>query len=471
VFHDWNDGGEREHSFTVAADMPVYSANFIRYAQLTIGANGSGSITAEPASPDGYYPEGSVVELRATPEDGYQFGGWTGFIFTSHGLSQNPLRIAMRAPSLRYTANFTNVPLTVVTSEPTGLRVVVDGTTITTPRNYVWLPESRHEIKVEAGTQDGGFDTYRNVFRGWSDEGEISHTVTAARESRVLTARFQTQYLIARGSTNGGTLEFNPAFTDGYYDQGTALQLVPTATGTNRFVSWSGDATGFDAPGQLLVDDHKLVGATFQTPRAITSVANAATRINLGAISAGGMVIISGLEIGPENGDFSSVRVTFDQANANVVRASRNEITVVVPESVAGKTQAVMTVSVDGIPARTVQVAVLSAIPGIFTVDESGKGQAKAWNEDGSENNSRNPAPKGSVILVTATSVKNGSEPLSARVAGRDAAVESVSTDDSGVAQVKIRLPKECPSGPVPVVIRTGDASSLGTASIAVRQP
>jgi uncharacterized protein (TIGR03437 family) len=468
VFAGWNDGGEKAHAITVAPDMPVYTANFIRHGLLSIAGGANGTVTVEPASQDGYYPEGTVIEIRATPRDGYQFREWSGVVFTSHGLSQNPVRITMRAPSLRYFANFTTAPITTVTSEPAGLRVLVDGITITTPRNYLWAPESKHEVNVEATTQAGGLDTYRNVFRGWSDDGEASHSVKATEQSQVFAARFQTQYLVARASVVGGSLDFNPSFTDGYYDLGTALQLVPSAVGVNRFVSWVGDATGSDTPGHVLVDDHKLVGATFQAPGTITSVVNAATKINLAAVAPGELVVISGLEIGPEDGHPKSVAVMFDQVAAIVVAASRNQVTAIVPASVADRSQTVITVALAGVAPAPRLVGVLPAIPGVFTVDESGKGQARAWNEDGAENNKTNPAVKGSAVVLLAT-LPSTSETVTARVAGRDAVVDSATNDDTGIAQVRFRLPQESPSGPVPVVIRIGNSSSLGTVFLHVR--
>jgi uncharacterized protein (TIGR03437 family) len=464
----WNDGGEQEHTITAAPDMPVYSANFVRYGLLSVSGSANGSVSVNPPSQDGYYPEGSMIEIQATAaRDDLRFREWTGFVF-ANSIGQNPVRIMMRAPSLIYNANFTAAPVTTITSEPPGLRVVVDGATITTPRSYAWTPDSTHEIKVEAASQNGGLDTYRNVFQGWSDEGEQTHTITAGTGSQVFTARFQTQHLVARSTVTGGQLQFSPALTDGFYDAGTALSIVPTGSGNNRFIQWSGDLAGSDAPGQFVVDDHKLVGATFQSPRTISSIVNAATQVNTGAVAPGQLVAINGLEIGPEDRDVSAVRVTFDQFAAVVVSSNRDKLVVVVPQEIAGREQVVVNVSTRGSASGSRGMLVAPAIPGVFTVDESGKGQARAWNEDGSENSAGNPAAKGSVVLVQATVTLSG-EPLKALAGGRNAVVESTRSESPGQVYVRLRLPVECPSGALPVVLRVGNISSIGSAYVSVR--
>jgi uncharacterized protein (TIGR03437 family) len=54
---------------------------------------------------------------------------------------------------------------------------------------------------------------------------------------------------------------------------------------------------------------------------------------------------------------------------------------------------------------------VFSAIPGVFTLDGSGTGQAAVLNQDGSVNSSANPAAHGSVISVFMTGAGQMSPP------------------------------------------------------------
>jgi uncharacterized protein (TIGR03437 family) len=127
-----------------------------------------------------------------------------------------------------------------------------------------------------------------------------------------------------------------------------------------------------------------------------------------------------------------------------------------------------MSVERAGSAAATRVVGVVDASPGVFTVNDTGKGQARAWHGDGTENNTGNPAIKGSAVVIQATLPLEG-PPLTARVAGREALVESSWSDSPGIVYVRIRLPQDCASGFAPIILRAGDASSIGAAYVAVR--
>ena len=57
-------------------------------------------------------------------------------------------------------------------------------------------------------------------------------------------------------------------------------------------------------------------------------------------------------------------------------------------------------VSYQGRPAVPVIVPIAASAPGLFTVDATGRGQATAFNNDGSSNSAANPAKTGSVISL-----------------------------------------------------------------------
>jgi uncharacterized repeat protein (TIGR02543 family) len=67
---------------TVVVDAPkTVTANFTSLAQytLTVVPTGSGSVTTNPApEPGGFYYDGTLVELTATPDPDWQFDGWGG---------------------------------------------------------------------------------------------------------------------------------------------------------------------------------------------------------------------------------------------------------------------------------------------------------------------------------------------------------------------------------------------------------
>jgi uncharacterized protein (TIGR03437 family) len=72
-----------------------------------------------------------------------------------------------------------------------------------------------------------------------------------------------------------------------------------------------------------------------------------------------------------------------------------------------GAEQQTFTVELGGAVAATatVQVGYLGQAPGLFTLDESGKGNAAAVNADGTINSPQNPAKRGSMVLLYATGI------------------------------------------------------------------
>jgi hypothetical protein len=70
---------------------------------LTLNTNGSGTLTRNPTN--ALYPAGSVVTVKATPNPGWLFKGWSGDVVAT----ENPLNVLMdRSKSL--TANFGTIP-------------------------------------------------------------------------------------------------------------------------------------------------------------------------------------------------------------------------------------------------------------------------------------------------------------------------------------------------------------------------
>jgi Astacin (Peptidase family M12A)/Bacterial Ig-like domain (group 3) len=78
-------------------------------------------------------------------------------------------------------------PTTVtVTSNPAGLKVVVDGETVTTPQTYAWALNSTHTLSVPVSMQNlSGYiqnsttpATFYYTYGRWNDNGAQTHTIT-----------------------------------------------------------------------------------------------------------------------------------------------------------------------------------------------------------------------------------------------------------------------------------------------------
>ena len=73
-----------------------------------------------------------------------------------------------------------------VTSNPPGLHVIVDGTTITTPHVYAWTINSTHTLAIPSGVQSQAGDivgsttatTFYYTYGRWNDSTAASHSIT-----------------------------------------------------------------------------------------------------------------------------------------------------------------------------------------------------------------------------------------------------------------------------------------------------
>ena len=118
----------------------------------------------------------------------------------------------------------------------------------------------------------------------------------------------------------------------------------------------------------------------------VKRVENAAS-YGTGAISPGEVVTLMG------SGFTAGARVTFDGHAAPILYTGTNQINLVTPYEIAGKTSTSMVVNAGGAVTSALSVPVTAASPGIFVV----------MNENSTVNSTRNPAPRGSVIVVYAT--------------------------------------------------------------------
>jgi astacin len=509
-FARWSDDGMRSHTITVSPRTTVYTANFAQYIKLagTASPSGGGSLMYDPPSADGFYPYGTQVSITAVANTGYSFAAWSGFgFFQVHGLGPNLVRFTLTDPRTRYDASFTTSILTTVTSDPPGLTLVVDGGSIVTPRNFAWTPGSAHNVQVETVKQSSRSGAQQYIHQGWSDGGDVTHTVTAGGGPATFSAAFKKQYLVLTNTSpiTGGTLQLEPLSEDSYYDAGTELKILPLASGSFRFVNWSDDLGGTTAPGSLIVDDEKIVTANFAAPGQLTgsSVVNAANFLLNGGVAPGEIVTIFGLALGPDSLVTSRInpgtqrldtvlaetRVLFDGIAAPLIYVSANQISAVVPYAVAGKTSTRMSVIYNGVSSNPLILPVIESVPALFTFDSSGKGPAALLNQNGSVNTQSNPAQRGSTVVLYGTGEgQTGPDgvdgkpavaplpkpvlPVKVLIAGREAIVSYAGGAPgltAGVIQVNVRIPDDSPTGAVPVSLVVGTKSSPANVSIWVQ--
>lgn len=273
------------------------------------------------------------------------------------------------------------------------------------------------------------------------------------------------------------------------------LSGTPTALGDFFFAIQVSDSRGRAAQANyaltiaplvpLFADNGVLNGASFKS----------------GAIAPGEIVTLFGFGFGPadltgiqlQNNSattfLASTRVLFDELPAPLLFAAANQIGLIVPYEVAGRTSVNVVVEYKALRSPPVKLTVASSAPGIFTADSSGKGQAAALNENGFFNRREAPAKPGSIIVLYATgegqtdpaglsgrlAIDNYPKPLqpvTVTIAGQPAEVIYAGAAPNlitGLMQVNVRIPPNIATlGSLPVVLSVGGNSSPDLVTISV---
>ncbi len=233
----------------------------------------------------------------------------------------------------------------------------------------------------------------------------------------------------------------------------------------------------------------------------VTAVVDAASG-QASPISPGKIVVIYGGGLGPaqlvqnqpSNGQFGTAVggtvVSFNGIAAPILYASATQVAAVVPYAVSGTT-AQVTVAYQGQASPAFAVPMAPASPSLFTLNQTGAGQAAAINVDGTVNTAANPVKIGSYISLHATgegqtspggvdgklgSSAPGSSPIlpvEVTIGGIQASYQyagSAPGQIAGLMQVNVQIPSGVqPGGYVPVVLHVGDVSTTpGAVWIAV---
>jgi uncharacterized protein (TIGR03437 family) len=223
-------------------------------------------------------------------------------------------------------------------------------------------------------------------------------------------------------------------------------------------------------------------------------------------VSPGEIVTIAGTGIGPDalatyqivSGQFqtrvSNTRILFDGVPAPVIYVSGRQDAVVVPYSVAGKTQTIVTAEYNGLTSPGFPVPVSAVVPGLFSSDSSGAGQGAILNQDNSYNSAAIPAARGSIVLLYGTgegqttpggidgSVAFSVFPKPLQAIGVLMAGQTVDpalvlyagaapSSIAGFFQVNVKIPCSVKAGNVAVQVQVGTAQSQKGLTVAVRDP
>ena len=265
------------------------------------------------------------------------------------------------------------------------------------------------------------------------------------------------------------------------------------------------EGMAFDAKGNLFVADSgnsairelQPLGATIS----IAGVTNGASNLTA-PLSPGEVVVIYGSGLGPSVlaastpganlGDtLAGTSVSIGGLPAPVLYAWSTQVAAVAPFGISGSSAQVV-VRYQGTQSAPATVGVAAASPALFTLNQSGTGQAVAYNQDGTGalNGSATPIGAGSSILLYLTGAGQTSPagvdgqvaavplaapvlPVTATIDGAAAPVTSareIQGSVNGIMAVVVQIPiGNAPGSAVPVTVQVGGVSTQAGVTIAVK--
>ena len=154
-----------------------------------------------------------------------------------------------------------------VTSNPPGLQVIVDGSTVTTPQTFAWALNSTHTLNVSTTPQTLNGVNY--IYGRWNDSTTESHTITVTPGNNMLTqpatspaitvyqANFVqlVPYVNTISPVGAGTVTPAPApvtysgLTGQYYVIRQLVTLTATPNSGQNFYNYIGSPGNFNLPG------------------------------------------------------------------------------------------------------------------------------------------------------------------------------------------------------------------------------
>lgn len=265
-----------------------------------------------------------------------------------------------------------------------------------------------------------------------------------------------------------------------------SLSITPASGGFSGTIN-VGNAVASDPAGGAVSISPGSTGGGTQT----LTIANAAS-YQIGAIAPGELVSLFQPGLLPATAAASDLSVTFNGVVAPLLYAGANQINAVSPFELNGQSSAAVVVSYQNQPVAQATVLVAAEAPGIFSANDSGSGQALAFNQDSTANSPSNPAPRGSVISIYASGGGLFTQALpdgqilpsnvtgisvaakyAAGVGNRDAIIQYAGPAPgliAGTLQINLLIPSNAATGSaIPLAVFIGGVSTQSGLTIAVK--
>jgi uncharacterized protein (TIGR03437 family) len=302
--------------------------------------------------------------------------------------------------------------------------VLVNGEKCTTPCRFDQEPGAT--LDVEAPKTIALGETSRYEFDSWSGGSDArTQQATFNTEAQVFNAQYHGAHRLLASSDpeNGAKITFSPDSADGFFAEGSSVQVSVVPNTGFKFLRWSEDLSGKSATEQILIAGPSAVIAHLEKVPAIapTGIRNAAGDTPDGTVAPGSIISIYGedlaseLEIGPSNPlaqAIGNIYVTVNDSLLPLIFVSPNQINAQLLSNL-GEGDYTLKVHNVGKPDVTGSFKVKRNAPGVFyNVTDNGMPLVAALHQDGTPITQKSPAKKGETISFFGTGLGSYDRPI-----------------------------------------------------------
>lgn len=422
VFDGFSNGLGNQSAYEAKSVGPeTITARFVRGARIALLTDPPGlrlTVNGRDDLPSYFVAKtGETLTVSAPAEQigptgrSYAFRGWS-----NGGDATQEVTVPVEAvdKGLWLTARYEMLSRVLVSSEPGGVPVEVDGAACETP--CAIDRDEGTEVALAAPESHGVSPGYRVGFASWSDGGPRTRTVKVANSERAhFTARYKNSYLLETSSDPPAGAEFivEPPSPDGFYSAGTPVRVTAQENRGYRFRHWAGDLGGASLTGWLTMEGPRSVTALLDEVPYLdpAGVRNAAGPTPVEEVAAGSIISIYGgmlaphLEVGPQNPlvqTLAGVAVRVDDRILALLLVSPEQINAVLPPDLPEGIHSVV-ISRPGQPDMEGEVTTVRNAPGLFTRPVGDEPFVMASHEDGSPVTLEQPASRGEIIDIYGT--------------------------------------------------------------------
>lgn len=432
VFNQWSNGQPQDSLFTAGSSntAAVLTANFLQGAQVGFVTSPAGlklTIDGNPNYASYYFIWGVGTThsvAAAATQTGSNGRSYTFQNWSNQGAATQSVTVASSMMNGGYlmTANYSELSRVVVQSNPSGLKLQVDGNSCVTPCNVDRANGAT--FSVTAPTQIAMGTGARLDFNGWSDGGASNHTITVSQDFATVTASYNTMYQLNAASTpsNGSNFKYSPSSSDSFYSLGTQVTVTSVPNQGFKFGHWSGDLSGSYSSGTVTLLAPEVVMANmisvpYIAPAGILNGVGPtpSTSVAPGSIiSIFGQSLASTVQLGPTNPLSQSIAgtsVTVNDSFLPLTFVSQQQINAQLPSNLPDGTYT-LEVHNTGQPDVSGTFTVARNAPGLFFSTAGSVSYALAFHVDGSLVTTSSPAAAGETISFLGTGFGPYEKPL-----------------------------------------------------------